>query len=52
LQLENFEIQTSNNLLFCQLSDAAISIAVSQFGAQQVEQIQHPHKPLSTKQTT
>ena len=39
-QLRNFEIQSATITLYCQLSAAAIKVAVEQFGARQQEKIQ------------
>ncbi len=40
-QLQNFEIQTGEHILFCTLSDEAVQLAINQFGAIRMEQ---PHK--------
>ncbi len=38
MQLRNFDIRSVEIILFCALSDAAVEIAVTQFGAQRIEQ--------------
>lgn len=45
--LQNFEIQASNNLLFCQLPDAAIALATTQYGAHQVEPLPESSKEFN-----
>ncbi len=39
MQLRNFEIRSVENILFCSLSDAAVEMAASQFGAHRIEQV-------------